>query len=346
MPSHPYALYARPDSVHIRWQTRDPEIGAVTCRPESGGQVVVFHEPAAVTDHDVLLTGLAPATRYVYQNHSGPFDLSFRTAARPEDDAVRFVVFGDPQNHGALAEIMRQAAATRPDFAIGLGDFAGAATEDQFDHFFALARPLLDHTVLYPTPGNHDYRRHARPFDRDNDTALYDRRLGDGAGNNGVFDQGPIRLILLNYPDSATLALDGPRVAWLRQQLAAAAAAGRRVVLAHHCACFTSTAASWAAEAAIVPPLATAFPGLILADFGGHLHTYERSFHPPSQTTFITSGGAGELYDFPPGIVANPLEQAAANALHFCQVEIAGGVFALTAIDWQGEIIDHYRHPL
>ena len=346
MPSRPYALYARQDSVHIRWQTSAPEIGSVTCRPETGGSIATFREPAAAVDHDVLLTGLAPATRYVYQNLPGPFDLSFRTAARPEDDTVRFVVFGDPQNHGALAEIMRRAADTRPDFAIGLGDFAGAATEDRFDHFFALARPLLDHTVLYPTPGNHDYRRHARPFDHDNDTALYDRRLGDGDGNNSVYDQGPVRLILLNYPDSATLAPDGPRVAWLRQQLKAAAVAGRRVILAHHCACFTSTAAAWAAEDAIIPPLAADFPGLVVADFGGHLHTYERSFHPSSQTTFITTGGAGELYDFPPGAIVNPLEQAAANTLHFCHVEITGGVFSMTAIDRQGKTIDHFSQPL
>ena len=78
-----------------------------------------------------------------------------------------------------------------------------------------------------------------------------------------------------------------------------------------------------------------------IADFGGHIHTYERSCNPSvSGLAYVTSGGAGELYDYPVGVRANPWEVFAADVLHYCVVSVMGSKATVDAVAHSGELVD------
>lgn len=337
----PYCLFPRADGATIRWFSSDPYRGGLLLREITSGREQVVREDEATNAHEIRLSGLSPFTGYDYRVLPDGRTCEFRTASET-DVPFRFVVFGDPQNHVHLRETMAVAAELEPDFAIGLGDFVGAARHDTFARFLDYSRPLLDRTPLVPVPGNHDHRRHCRPFSQDNDTELFDLYLGNGQTNNTAFDYGRLRFLQLNYPDSDTVKLDDESGQWLVGQLQEAQRLGKKVVLSHHCPCFTSTTIDWAVEASLVPPLLEEFRDTLLIDFGAHIHTYERSTYPDEHgTCFITAGGAGELYsEFPVNQRTNPYQQAAFERCHVCLVEVGRTALTIRAVDVTGETFD------
>lgn len=341
----PYALYPSVDSINVRWMSASPSRGCVTLWETASGpgasQAVTVAEEAPAQFHNVRVRGLKPFTSYSYRVSPKGREHSFRTAATPDVKSFRFVVFGDPQGHGQLRETMAVAAAANADFAIGLGDFVGAAFDEAYIQYFEKSRELLRATALCPTPGNHDYRHHCRPFEHDNDMLTYDRHLGNGDGNNYFFDYGKFRFVMLNYPDANTVKPDTASGEWLVGQLRAARRLGKKVLLFHHCPCFTSTTIDWAVDASLIPPLAEEFRDIMLIDFGAHIHTYEKSFYPDaSGVCFITTGGAGELYEYPVNQCPNKYQHAAIDACHVCVVEATPSTLRVEAVGLGGEILD------
>jgi len=338
----PYTLRPTRESAEIRWFTDVPSASPVHCWPEGNrGATRVFPEAGTLRrEHRTVLTDLTPGTVFHYALADSAEIGRFRTLPGPVDSEFSFVVLGDPQNHRHYAETISLAAALEPDFAVVLGDFVGHAGEEQFRNLLSLSRPLLAGAGCFPVIGNHDYRRHCGPFVHDNDTIVYDRYLGDGQGNAAAVDCGPLQLITLNYPDKGALPADGEQMRWLEGELDDARAAGRGVLLFHHCPCYTSTRIDWAVEDAVLPPLLSRYGDVVLADFAGHIHTYERSV--VNGVTYVTAGGASELYDFPVNECLNPYQVAAADALHVCHLTVAGGKLTCRAIAHDGSVLDTF----
>jgi hypothetical protein len=337
----PYVLRPAADSATIRWGSADsaprlevwPEEGVGKCREVRG---VTRGEGL----FEAVLGELSPGTRYCYRRQGHDESRSFRTAPANRDAAYSVVIFGDPQNHLHYPEAVAAMAALQPDLAIGLGDYVGASDGASYRRFLRLSEPLLATTALLPVPGNHDYRRHCSPFPEDNDSEVFDRYLGDGDGNQVSLPWGPLRLLGLNYPDRGTWTPDCPRALWLREQLNEARSADQRVVLFHHCPCFTSTRITWAVDDRVLPALLADFADVVLADFGGHVHTYERSEY--RGIPYITTGGAGELYDFPVDECPNPYQIVAAGRLHVCRLQVRAEGITVSAVALDGQVFDEF----
>ena len=351
MPIEPYALRPTSDSVNIRWMSATPCLGEVEYWMSGRlGSKKVIHkltENIPTCFHDMRLQGLESFNQYSYRVLPEGKEYQFKTASVSENDKFTFVVFGDPQGHAHLRETMELAKSFNPDFALGLGDFVGGANDNAYIQYFERSRLLLDGVPLYPTPGNHDYRRHTRPFDHDNDLVVYDRHLGNGDGDNYFFDYGKFRFIMLNYPDADTIKRDSASGRWLIEQLTTARTLGGKIFLSHHCPCFTSTEITWAVDDSFIPPLSKEFADVVLIDFGAHIHTYERSRYPDdSGVFFITTGGAGELYDFPVNKRENIYQRAAVDACHVCVVDVEPSIACVRAVGIDDKVLDCFELDL
>ncbi|MGQ9650088.1 MAG: fibronectin type III domain-containing protein [Phycisphaerae bacterium] len=114
--------------------------------------------------HRVELTGLKPATKYVYrvgdgENWSEWFQ--FRTAS-PTPEPFSFIYFGDSQNdlHSMWSRVVRQAYsdASRAAFTLHAGDLVTSAESDALWGEWFAAGAWINATIpVIATPGNHDY---------------------------------------------------------------------------------------------------------------------------------------------------------------------------------------------
>jgi len=292
---------------------------------------------------EIALTGLRPGTRYLYRRDIAPRIRSFRTAPADPDAPFTVAIFGDPQNLVHYPAAVVAMVACQPDLAIGLGDYLGQSDGASYRRFLKLSEPLLATTPLLAVPGNHDYRLHSNPFPKENDRAVFDRYLGDARNPHVALAWGHLVLLGLDYADRGAWDAAGPEAEWLRGQLAVAREAGQQTVLFQHCPCFTSTRITWAVDDRVLPALLSEFPGVVLADFGGHIHTYERSLFPGENgIPYITSGGAGEIYNFPVDECPNPYQVVAEDRLHICVLRAFGGQLAGQVVDLAGREIDTF----
>lgn len=333
----PYVLCPAGGRGTIRWGSGAKESGIELW--DGDARWIVPGEDRGDGLFEAKLDGLRPGVRYHYRRVGVEETRSFRTAS----SEFSLVVFGDPQNHLHYPEAVAAMVALQPDLVVGLGDYVGASEGASYRRFLHLSEPLLATTALLPVPGNHDYRRHSSPFPEDNDSVVYDRYLGDGLGNQVSLSWGTLRLLGLNYPDRGTWTLDCPQAQWLRAQLREARSARQRAVLFQHCPCFTSTRITWAVDDRVLPALLGEFADVVLADFGGHIHTYERSLYPDrTGIPYITTGGAGELYDYPADACPNPYQIVAADRLHVCRLRVRAEGIAVSAVALDGQTFDGF----
>jgi hypothetical protein len=337
----PYALRPTAESATIRW-CGEARGSCLEFWPE--GQAVHVQRVPGERRGDglrrVALHGLRPGTRYSYRREGEGEIRSFCTAPVGREASFTLAIFGDPQNHVHYAETVATMAAVKPDLAIGLGDFVGNSDAASYGRYLRLSDPLLRHTALLPVPGNHDYRLHSNPFPRENDSRVFDQHLGNSQGNQTAIVWGPLLLLGLDYPDRGAWDADGPEAGWLRAQLHMAREQELGVVVCQHCPCFTSTRIDWAVDDRVLPGVLGEFADVVLADFGAHIHTYERSLF--RGIPFVTTGGAGELYDFPVDERPNPHQISAANRLHICLLQVESGKASVRAVDLAGQTIDEF----
>lgn len=235
----PYLQNATPTAISVRWRTAAPVVGRVSLGLAGGPYTQAFDEPAAGTEHEVRLAGLAPETAYAYSVHGAleapePPDAArtFRTpppagAPRP----VRLWVIGDSGIDSPGGDQVRDAylawtAGHREDFWLLLGDNAyNAGTDAEYQAGLFDQYPLtLSRSPLWSTRGNHDLVYAGL----DND--YYDLFTLPVAGESGglpsgteawyAFDWGPVHFVCLDSEGSSR-APDGPMLQWLRADLAA-----------------------------------------------------------------------------------------------------------------------------
>jgi len=147
-------------SVTLVWETEDAGGTAV----EYGADAVYgsLVEGVAGTMHEVVVTGLDPATVYHYRACTGDRctgDLTFSTAPLP-GQGFRFAVYGDsrsdPAMHRAVAENI---VADAPALVLSVGDIvvSGARPEYKDEHFDP-SRRLGHHVPVYVSIGNHEWK--------------------------------------------------------------------------------------------------------------------------------------------------------------------------------------------
>ena len=156
----------------IRWRTQEPSSSVVRYGPAPSTVAPLAEVAAGATaEHVVLLSGLAPNTRYFYSVGTTNWILSggdsshFFVTAPPEGVAksTRIWVLGDSGTHNADARAVRDAyyrfsSVRHTDLWLMLGDNAyRTGSDDQYQAaVFDMYPEMLRRSVLWPTLGNHD----------------------------------------------------------------------------------------------------------------------------------------------------------------------------------------------
>jgi len=293
----PYLQLATPGSVVVRWRTDSPAHRRVRFGPAGGELDRAAGDGALATEHEVVLTGLTPETRYAYAvegatDPAGSEPTFLTPPVAGADRPVRVWVVGDSGTANADARAVRDAyrafAADRSaDLWLMLGDNAydfGTDAEYQAAVFDTYPEELAT-TPLWPTLGNHD------AFSADSATGTgvyYDAFTLPLAGEAGgvpsgteayySFEHGPVHFVCLDSQGSDR-SRRGAMLTWLRADLAAARAPW--IVAFWHHPPYSKGSHDSDVETQLAEMRERVLP--ILERFGvdlvlaGHSHSYERS---------------------------------------------------------------------
>jgi hypothetical protein len=238
----PYLQNANNSQVVIKWRTNVNSDAKV----RYGVSPVLLNQTAYAsnfgTEHEVLITGLSTNTVYYYEigDNTSYYTPSttqyFKTLpVQGTEGAYQFWVIGDAgtgnNNQRAVRDAMlNYTGNTHLDGWIMLGDNAydgGFDSEYQVGVFGNMYESILTRTVLWPTPGNHDYNNHI-PFSPD--PAYYDIFTLPAAGQAGGIPSGTEKYYSWNFGNIHFISLDsydedrGSNAAmanWLQADLAA-----------------------------------------------------------------------------------------------------------------------------
>ncbi|MFH1681986.1 MAG: metallophosphoesterase [Candidatus Eisenbacteria bacterium] len=337
----PYLIYNGSNSgMQVLWQL----IWTETCTIEWGEDesysmgVAETHECGSAHQHSYTITGLTPGTVYLYRVVAGQDTCagSFRAAPESDAEAVRFFVYGDtrtyPEDHDSVAAAMVDAYAVDDSLhtmLLCMGDLVsdGDLEEDWDTEFFDRSCEGIQ-TMLASLPyqacmGNHE-----------GSGALFVKYFPYPFvdGRYWSFDYGPAHFTVVDQytsygPGSAELD-------WIESDLAASTKPWKFLYLHEP---------GWSAGGGhennvsvqdYIHPLCVEH-GVAMV-FGGHNHYYARAEVACIQ--HITTGGGGAPLRTPdPGY---PHIVAAAEAFHYCKVEIRGDRLVFTAVAPDGTVID------
>jgi predicted phosphodiesterase len=238
------------------------------------------------TDHQILLTGLSPGTRYRYRVQYGDQStggLHFLTC--PTSGPVNFLVLGDTRDQppgilqeerfGAVAN--RAAIETGINFLVLTGDFVlDGNREEDWDRFFRIGGAILANTTLLPVRGNHD----GSP---DQFMDLF------GVPLNYSFSCGDVQLAVLDSNDDAWQDLPSQAL-WLDRALGQ----GPPIKFAAlHYPLFSSDESHFGGWENLREAFGPVLSGHgIRAVFQGHVHLYERDQAGGIQYVTDARGGA------------------------------------------------------
>ncbi len=236
----PYLQMATTNSVIVRWRTDVPTDGRVNYGPASILLNQQILSPAFTTEHEVVINGLQPATTYYYsigtnnQELANGSNLYFETLpVAGSEDPYSFVVLGDCGT--GYTEQLNVKSAVVGNYGqhyngvILLGDNAyqsGFDSEYQSNFFNGKYNEIFENTVIWPTPGNHDYNNHI-PFSPD--PAYFDIFNCPTNGEAGGLPSGTEKYYSFNHGNIHFISLDSydePRSAsaamatWLSNDLA------------------------------------------------------------------------------------------------------------------------------
>jgi len=325
----PYLQMVTPNSVLVVWDTAEPEVGRVEYGPtEALG--LLAEESQAARHHAVELTGLASYSNHYYRIGQSPV-FSFRSGASLDQTRFRFAVIGDTQTyHKPHQAVIAQMLEAEPDWFIHLGDMnEHGESAGQWDDFFGCEAPLQARAPFFTTIGNHQ---------RDN-ANYYNAFHLPGNEHWYSFSYGQARFICLEgdaYPEEAPW-LSTEQLSWLEDELAANTAPWLFVYL--HRAIYTSSdedAVEKGMRSALVPLFERYGVDAVLM---GHKHNYERLI-VNGITYIVSGGGGGRLTAFRP---PEPGSQKTVLARHFVLFEVDGEHLSGTAIDIDGNAIDHFE---
>jgi acid phosphatase type 7 len=246
----PYLQIGTSNSVVVRWRTDIANDAKVNYGLSADSLTSVATNASSVTEHEIQLTGLAANTKYFYsigsssQTLQGDANNFFVTApVVGTEKKTRVWVNGDCGNNSTnqknvLNQYLNYMGTNYTDLWLLLGDNAydnGTDAEYQTKFFDIYKDKLLKQSVLWPSPGNHEYGSNATRMN-DHAIAYYDiftvpktAQAGGVASNTESFysyNYGNVHFISLDSygKESNTYRLYdtlGPQVVWLKQDLAA-----------------------------------------------------------------------------------------------------------------------------
>jgi len=321
----PYLQAGAATQMVVRWRTDVATNSRVQYGVDAGHLALVADDPAATTEHEVKLTGLAPGTKYYYAvgttdgRLANGNDFYFVTApSAGSSKKTRIWVLGDAGTANADQIAVREAyynftGATHTDLWVMLGDNAyGSGTDNEYQAaVFAMYPTMLRKSVLWPAFGNHDSKSasSAPPSGVFYDIFTLPAQGEAGGVASGTeayfsFDFANIHFICLNSEDIPRDAT-GAMLGWLKQDLTANTKPWT-IAFWHHPP-YSKGSHDSDAETALIEMRENALP--ILENGGvdlvltGHSHSYERTFlldgHYGKSGTLtskmILDGGSGRV---------------------------------------------------
>ncbi|HYI08018.1 MAG TPA: BACON domain-containing carbohydrate-binding protein [Thermoanaerobaculia bacterium] len=321
----PYLQTGTPESVRVRWRTNSPSDSRVRFGPSPGNLNTVVDSGTAVTEHNLLLSGLSPSTRYYYsvgsstQTLAGDASHNFVTSSfTGSTDPMRIWVLGDSGTADYSASSVRDAyldytGSTRTNLWLMLGDNAyDTGTDSEFQAaVFEMYPQMLKQSVLWPTIGNHDTAQSANPPANLPYFNVFTLPTSGEAGGTASgtekyysFDYGNVHFICLDSMTS-NRSSSGPMLTWLRNDLESTSQ--QWVVAFWHHPPYSKGSHDSDQSIFLYEMRQNAVP--ILEEYGvdlvlsGHSHSYERSFlidsHYGNSNTLTSSmkkdGGSGRV---------------------------------------------------
>jgi acid phosphatase type 7 len=233
----PYLQSGTPASVVVRWRTLEATDTQVRWGTAPGVLTSTTSDATPVTEHEMLVSGLAPGTRYWYSVGTSAEqwgDATWTFVTPPAAGArvpVRAWILGDSGEPGLVQVAVRDAflgwTGTRgADLMLMLGDNAytdGTDQEYQVGLFDPYALPLRQR-VLWPTRGNHDklhsgaYNDYVELFTLP--TAAQAGGVPSGTEAYYSFDHANIHFVCLDSEDSS-VEPGSAQLTWLKADLAA-----------------------------------------------------------------------------------------------------------------------------
>lgn len=173
----PYLQQATETSMIVRWRTDLPTDSRVDFGLQGTGPTNLKVTPEFTYNHAVKITGLTPETMYAYSIGSYSHvlmespNLFFETLPVEGDEGnYEFVILGDCgtgyQEQLDVKDAVVAARGRHYDGVILLGDNAyqsGFDSEYQNNFFAGKYNEIIENSVIWPCPGNHDYNNNL-PF--------------------------------------------------------------------------------------------------------------------------------------------------------------------------------------
>jgi hypothetical protein len=328
----PYLQQGTPTSVVVRWRTEIPSDSRVQYGVEPDCLNSSVTDALPVTEHEMTLTGLQPATRYCYAIGTTDLDLAgndgehyFDTPPLPGTSRpTRIWVLGDSGTGNQSAWDVRDAyydftGGVHTDLWLMLGDNAYPVGNDS-DYqraVFDTYPEMLRKSVLWPTLGNHDASSADSPTQSGTYYDIFTLPAGGQAGGSASgteayysFDHANIHFVVLDSTDTPRAPTDA-MLSWLDLDLASTT---QDWVIAYwHHPPYTRGSHDSDTELRLIEMRENALPILELHGvdlvLSGHSHSYERSYlidgHYGSSDTFnpdpvafgghVVDGGDGRL---------------------------------------------------
>ena len=328
----PYLQSCTTSNIVVRWRTSKSADARVQFGLSPAALTWSLSDPSLAIDHAILLTNLAPDTRYYYAVGTGETNLAsgpdysfvtMPTRGRPtrifalSDYGTTGTTYGIPENAAGVRDaFLAYTASHPPDVWITMGDNSqseGLDTQYQRE-VFDVYPTVLRRLAMFPAIGNHDAAHYPTTFDYTNIFSPPTEGEAGGVPSHSKFyysfDYGNIHLVSLD--SLTTTARNNPAMlAWLEQDLAANTKDW--TIVYWHCPPYTfgthnsdNPADTWSAmvdmREVVLPVLEAHGVDLVLC---GHSHVYERSYlldgHYGYSSTLVPAmikdSGSGQLGD-------------------------------------------------
>ena len=325
----PYLLKATQTGVQIYYEAG----GSGTCEwgtTPGLGQGINAVYTSLTGMNFCTLTTLAPGTVYYYRASADGTQATGTFVTAPAPGATfNFVVLGDTRtNHDAHQSVIDAVLADDPygvpDLFFNTGDLVElAASNDQWNDYFAIEKDLLANTVFNPVMGNHDYEV----------LTYYDRFFPDS--RNYWFKYGNAAFVVLDTELAYGSGSDGYNMVVQALQAAQAdPAIAFKFVFFHKPGVTTG---EHAPDSTIVDEYLDLFEQYnVDVVFNGHNHMYEHGL--VNGVHYVVTGGGGA-----PLSTTHTLRGWTVyweSTYHFCAVEVAGTTYKVTAYRTDGSVMD------
>ncbi|CAA0094811.1 Alkaline phosphatase [BD1-7 clade bacterium] len=295
----PYLQTGTPDSVRILWRTDEPAPSCVYYGTAVSTLNDTVCSDALVTEHEVRLQGLNPATRYFYKAVSNEQVMAqgaetyFETSPVPGTrEKIRIWAIGDAGTANANQRAVYNAyqahtGDTYTNVWVMLGDNAyGDGTDDEYQRaVFDMYPQLLRQAVVWPTIGNHD----AHTSDSATQSGAYFDifslpKQGEAGGlPSGTeayysYDYGNIHFVVLDSAESSRMPW-GDMMRWMEADLQASDAEWTIAYWHHPPYTKGSHDSDWELQLIQMRKVANKMLERYGVDLvlSGHSHSYERS---------------------------------------------------------------------